>query len=235
MEQVSVLLEPIRVFLGQFGSFLPRLALATAILVAGWMLAKLVRVAVDRGLRAVNFNVLTERSGLDGFLAQGGLRTDTAGILALLAYWLVVLAALIVGFNSLGMTSVTELIRQVLLFAPKVIVALLILAFGTYFARFIGNVVVTYAKNVGMQDAEFLGRLAQYAIVTFVALIALDQVNVGGEIVRQSFLILLAGVVFAFALAFGLGGQHVAGRLLEQWWPRRDRDDAGDGEDGESR
>ena len=54
------------------------------------------------------------------------------------------------------------------------------------FARFIGNAITAYCKNVHMQDAELLGRLAQYAILTFVILIALDQVNIGGDIVRQA-------------------------------------------------
>jgi hypothetical protein len=74
-----------------------------------------------------------------------------------------------------------------------------------------------------MQDAEILGRIAQYAILAFVVLIALDQVNVGGDIVRQTFLIVLAGVVFALALAFGLGGKEWAAEMLERWWPRRGR------------
>jgi len=62
--------------------------------------------------------------------------------------------------------------------------------------------------------------VAQYALIAFVVLIALDQMNVGGDIVRQSFLILLAGVVFALALAFGIGGKDWAAGLLERWWPR---------------
>jgi len=106
---------------------------------------------------------------------------------------------------------------------PRVLVALLVLAFGAYFARFIGNAITAYCRNVHLQDAELLGRLAQYAIVTFVVLIALDQVNIGGDIVRQSFLIILAGVVLALALAFGLGGKEWAAELLERWWPRRKR------------
>ena len=157
---------------------------------------------------------------MDGFLHQGGIETDTTGILGMLVYWLVILAALIIGFNSLGLTYITGLLGQVVLFVPKVIVALLILAFGAYFARFVGNAVVTYCKNIDIQDADILGKFAQYAIMTFVVLIALDQVNVGGDIVRQSFLIILAGVVFALALAFGLGGQRLAAELIERWWPR---------------
>jgi flagellar biosynthesis protein FliQ len=218
-----MLLEPVRVFLVQVGQFLPKLALAVVVLIAGWMLAKVARFAVVKALRAINFNVLTERAGMDGFLRQGGVQSDTTEIFGVLIYWLVILAALIIGFNSLGLTYVTDLLRQVLLFVPKVIVALLILAFGAYFARFIGGTVMTYCRNVGIQDAELLGSLAQYAIMTFVVLICLEQVNVGGEIVRVSFLIVLGGVVFALALAFGLGGQAKVAQMLERWWPS-DRD-----------
>jgi flagellar biosynthesis protein FliQ len=213
----------VRVFLVQVGQFLPKLALAVVVLIAGWMLAKVARFAVVKALRAINFNVLTERAGMDGFLRQGGVQSDTTEIFGVLIYWLVILAALIIGFNSLGLTYVTDLLRQVLLFVPKVIVALLILAFGAYFARFIGGTVMTYCRNVGIQDAELLGSLAQYAIMTFVVLICLEQVNVGGEIVRVSFLIVLGGVVFALALAFGLGGQAKVAQMLERWWPS-DRD-----------
>jgi hypothetical protein len=181
----------------------------------------MVRFAISRGLRAVNFNVLTDRAGIDSFLRDGGVEADTTEILALLFYWLVILAALVIGFNLLGLTYITDLLGRVVLFVPRVMVALLILAFGAYFARAVGSAVTTYCRNVQMQDSELLGRIAQYAIVTFVVLIALDQVNVGGDIVRQSFLILLAGVVFALALAFGIGGKDWAAEMLERWWPRR--------------
>jgi hypothetical protein len=219
------LLEPARTFLVQVGIFLPRLALALVVLVLGWLLAKGVRFTIEKGLRAINFNVLTERSGMDGFLQQGGTRGDTTSLFGLLAYWLVILAALIIAFNGLGLTYITDLLGRIVLFVPKVIVALLILTFGAYFARFVANAVVTYYRNVGVQDAALLGRLAQYAIIAFVVLIALDQINVGGDIVRQTFLIILTGIVFALALAFGLGGKDWAAALLERWWPKPRNDD----------
>jgi len=223
MIDFNMLLEPLRVFVRQAAEFLPRLAIALVIFIVGWILAKVVRFAIAKGLRAVNFHVVTQRAGLDGFFKQGGIRADTTEIIALIVYWLVILGALVVGFNSLGLVYVTDLLGRVVLFVPRVLVALLVLAFGAYFARFIANAVTAYCKNVHMQDADLLGRLAQYAILTFVILIALDQVNIGGDIVRQSFLIILAGVVFALALAFGLGGKEWAAELLDRWWPRRKR------------
>ncbi|HWV92536.1 MAG TPA: hypothetical protein VNZ59_20890, partial [Burkholderiales bacterium] len=123
MNQLEMSLEPLRGFLISVGEFLPRIVLALLVLLAGWIIAKMVRFAIARGLRAVNFNVLTERAGMDGFLRDGGIQTDTAGILALLFYWLVILASLIIGFNLLGLTYITDLLGRVVLFLPKVMVA----------------------------------------------------------------------------------------------------------------
>ena len=225
MAQVDVLLEPLRAFLIQIGAFLPRLAVAVLIFVGGWMLAKLARFAVIRALRAINFPILTERAGIDGFLRQGGIPTDTTDVFGIITYWLVILAALIVAFNGLGLAYVTDLLGKVMLFVPRLIVALLILVFGSYFGRFLGNAVSMYCRNFGIQDAHVLGDLTHYAVVTFVVLIALDQMQVGGDIIRQSFLIILAGVVLALALAFGIGGRRWAAALLERWWPQARRPD----------
>ena len=220
MENFGVTLEPIRAILFQIGAFLPRLLVAVVVVIGGWLLAKVARFALIKALRAINFPVLTERSGMDNFLRQGGMAGDTTSIFGLLAYWLVILAALLIAFNGLGLTYITDLLGRVVWFVPNVFVALLVLAFGAYFARFIRDTVTTYGRNVKLQDASLLGRLAQYAVLAFVVLIALDQIRVGGDIIRESFLILLAGVVFGIALAFGLGGREWAQDRIEEWWPR---------------
>jgi len=221
MQEIDILLDPARAFLVQIGQFLPRLGVAVGILVGGWLLAKAVRFAVSRGLRAINFQVLTERAGVDRFLRDGGIAADGNAIFAGLAYWLTLLLALLVAFNSLGLNYATELVRQVVLFVPKVFVALLVIAFGAYFARFVRDSVNAYLRNVGVSDADLLGHIAQDAIVGFVLLIAIDQLDFGGRLVQTTFLIVLGGIVFALALAFGLGGRERAAALLERWFPRQ--------------
>jgi len=225
MERVDVLLEPARAFLIQLGAFLPRLGLALLILLAGFLVAKAARFAIEKGLRAINFHIVTQRSGMDGFLQRGGAEFDTTRLFGVLVYWVVILAALIVAFNSLGLSYVTELLSRVMFFVPRVVVALLILAFGTYFARFVGNAVITYCRGIGVRDAEALGRLARYAILAFVIMIALDEIEIGGAILTNAFLIILSGLVLAMALAFGIGGRDWAAARLEQWWPTAKSDD----------
>ena len=144
MQSLDVLEETTREFLRQIAALLPRLALALGIILVGWLIAKAVRFAVEKGLRAVNFNVLTERAGTDHFLQQGGLRGDTTTLFGLFAYWLVILAALISACDKVGLTYITDLLHRIVLFAPKVLVAMLVAIFGSYFARFVGSAVSTY-------------------------------------------------------------------------------------------
>ena len=219
METLGISLEPARLMLAQIVAFMPRLLGALLIVVVGWLLAKAARFAIDRALRAVNFHVLTERAGLDPLLREGGSRVDSTALIAGLVYWVVLLATVMVAVNGLGFGYLADLISRVVWFVPSLFVALLVLVFGSYFARFVGDSVTGYLRRIRTQDAELLGRVARYAVLLFVVLIALDQVNVDGTVLFYTFLVILSGLVLTLALAFGLGGREWAARRLEKWWP----------------
>jgi len=219
METFDMLLEPVRVLLQQIGALLPRLLFALAVVAVGWVLAKVVRLGVVKALRAFNFHVLSERAGTDAFLQQGGSRRDTCDVFGLVAYVAVLLAALTIAFSGLDLAAVTDLLVLLLLFVPKLVVALLIIVFGSYFARFVGKSAAGHCADAGIGDAPIIGRIVQYAVMVFVVLLAVDQLDIGGRLIQQTFLILLAGVVVALALSFGLGGREHAARLLERWFP----------------
>lgn len=222
MQNLDVMLEPLRAFLLQIGVFVPRLAIALGVLLVGWLLAKALRLGVVKALRALNFHVLTQRAGIDGFLQQGGTDKDTTDLFGWIAYALVILASLIIASNSLGLVQVTDLLAKIVFFLPRLLVALLVVIFGSYFARFVAGAVRGYCKRVAISDGDLLARLAQYGIMTFVVLLAIDHLDIGGGLIQQTFLILLAGVVFAGALALGLGARDRAALMIERWFPRDD-------------
>jgi hypothetical protein len=225
MRSIDILLEATREFLHQTATFLPRLLLALLVVAVGWLFAKALRFAVERALRAVNFNVLTERAGTDNFLRQAGMRGDTTTLFGIVAFWLAVLAALIIAFNGLGLTYITDLLGRVVVFTPKLLITMLIVVFGSYCARFVGNAVHAYCLDAHIPDADMLGRIVRYVIMTFVVMIALSQIEIGGDIVQRTFLIILAGLMLALALAFGLGGRNWAAALLQRWWPQNSKDE----------
>ncbi|MBK6851780.1 MAG: hypothetical protein IPG93_09240 [Burkholderiales bacterium] len=220
MDNIDLVLLPLRGFLQQLGNFLPRLGVALLVLGLGWLLAKAFRFSLVKALRALNFHILTERAGVDAFVKQGGSDKDTTDWIGLIGYALVLLVSLIVAFNSLGLTQVTDLLGKMLLFVPKLLVAVLVVVFGGYFARFVAGSVQRYLRSAGIGDAALVARVVQYAVLSFVLLLAIDHLDIGGGLIQQTFLILLGGVVFALALAFGLGARERAAELIDRWFPR---------------
>ena len=222
MESLNIAVEPLRALLFQAGAFLPRLGIALAVVFVGWLLGKALRFGTVKALRAFNFQVLTQRSGVDDFLQQGGTSKDTSDLFGMVVFWVVLLASMVIASSGLGLVQVTELLGRALLFLPRLLVAMLVLVFGMYFARFVGQSVLSWCREAGIGDGEVLARIVRYAIAVFVLLIAVDHMDIGGGLVQRTFLILLTGVVLALALAFGIGGRDRAAALLERWFPRRD-------------
>jgi hypothetical protein len=224
MQSIDMLMDATREFLHQTAAFLPKLLLALVVVAVGWLIAKALRFAVERALRAVNFNVVTERAGTDNFLRQAGMRGDTTSLFGLVVFWLVILATLNIAFSGMGLMYLPDLLARVVLFIPKLLIAMLIVVFGAYFARHVGNAVQNYCVDAHIPDADLLGGLVRYAIMLFIVMIALSHVEVGGDIVQRTFLIILAGLMLAIALAFGLGGKEWAAALLQRWWPQHRKD-----------
>ncbi|MFL6624007.1 MAG: mechanosensitive ion channel family protein [Sulfurifustaceae bacterium] len=215
-QQFDIVMTSLRSFMSDFGSFLPKLIGAVAILIVGWLVSKLLHLAVVRGLKAVRFHKVTDRAGLDDFLKQGGVRKGTVDVLGAMVYWLAILMTLLTTFNVLGLTALSTLFHRVAEFVPNVIVAMLTLTIGLYFARFVADAVTTYTRNVGTVDADLVGRLMRWAITAFVVLLAIGQFNIPDRILEPAFLIMFGGLVLALALAFGIGGQKWAADKLDK-------------------
>jgi hypothetical protein len=221
MQSFDMLVDTTREFMRQTAEFLPQLLAALVVVLFGYLLARLGRFLVARALRAVNFNVLTERAGTDHFLAQAGLRGDTCSLFGLVAFWLIILITLVDASKKLGLTYIADTLHRVVLFGPKLLIGMVVVIFGSYCARFVGLAVQNFCVQAQIPDGDMLSRLARYIVMTFVIMIGLTQIEVGGEVVQHTFLIVLGGIVLAFALAFGIGGRDWAAALLERWWPHQ--------------
>ncbi len=67
-----------------------------------------------------------------------------------------------------------------------------------------------------MQEAGLIARAVRFAVFVFAVTMALEQLDIGKLSVLIAFTIMFGGVVLAFAIAFGLGGQHYVKMYLER-------------------
>ncbi|WP_310783987.1 hypothetical protein [Candidatus Palauibacter polyketidifaciens] len=224
MDWDAILLEPIRAFLDQLVGFLPNLVAVVAILVGGWIVARLIKTALIRLLRAVKADSLAERIQLAEMLAKGGIERTFSQLVAALAYWIVMLVVLVAALNALQLTATAELLQRLVGFLPTIVTAIVVLILGILAAGFLGATVRAVASNAGVVQAQVLGQFAQVVVVIFAVVVALQQVQV--QFVGDAFLIILASIGFGLALAFGLGCKELAGRwmndLVDRLSPRKD-------------
>lgn len=210
MELSPALLEPGKAFIARLAAFLPAFLAALGILLLAWLVAKAVRVVLFRALLALRLDVASEKAGIDQVLRRADLRQSPAELVALLGYWLILLIGLMTAVNALGLSAVSDLLNQILLYLPKVIAAVVVLILGLFFANFLAGVVKTAAANAGVAEPDALASLARYAIVAFTVAVTLEELGIAAELVRWAFVILFGAVALALALAFGLGCKDLA-------------------------
>jgi len=199
-------------------AFAPQMLAAVLLLAAGWVLARVLRRGSIRLFRWMRLDEVSEKAGIEGFLIQGGIRFTAVTLLGNLIYWFVLFAVMLATLNVLGLQAANELLNRVLLYIPNVVVAVLVLLFGSLLGKFARAASFAYLSNIGIEGAAFLSHLAQWAIMIFVASVAMEQLSIGGQIVTSAFQIAFAAFCFALALAFGLGGQRRAAEILDKVW-----------------
>lgn len=216
-EQFNIFLTSFNGVIGQLADFLPKLLAALVLLFLGWIIAKLVRGGVRRLLALAHFDQLAEKTGVEEFLKHGDMQVTFAGIISEVSYWLVLLIVLVTVSSSLGLTAVADLFNRVALYLPHIVVAVLIIIFGTLLARFVNRMVFAWLRNLGVKGALTISTVAEYGVQIFAVFVALEQLAIGTQLLTTAFAILFGAVCLALALAFGLGGREWASRAIDRW------------------
>lgn len=222
--------------MAMFLSAIPKIIGFAVILIVGWLLASLVEKGVAAVLRAVRFNDLAAKSGLAGFVSKmnaGGTATatahgsqqragamDPAGMIGLVAKWFIRLIAAVVAFDALGLPAVSEVLRDLLLWLPNVVVALVVLVIGGLAARALSNLVRGAASEAELSNPDLLAKVASALVWAFAIVVAVNQIGIATELVNTLFMAFVGAIALGLGLAFGLGGRETAGRILSKWYDK---------------
>ena len=201
-----------------FLAAIPKIIGFLIILLIGWFIANLLARAVAAVLRAVRFNQLAQRSGLSDFVSQMGVKTDPAGVLAEVVRWFVRLIVLVVAFDALGLPAVSQVLQQLLLWLPNLVVALVILVIGGLAANALADLVRGSTARAGFSNPNLLASIARVAVWSFVIIVAVNQIGIAQTLVNTLFFGLVAALALALGLSFGIGGREVAAEIVRNWY-----------------
>ncbi|MBV9170539.1 MAG: small-conductance mechanosensitive ion channel [Chloroflexi bacterium] len=201
-------------------SSIPKIIGFLVILIIGWFIASAVAAAVAAILRAVRFNDLARRSGFADFVEKMGIRKDAAGVLADLAKWFIRLIVLVSAFDALGLPAVSQVLEQLLLWLPNLVVALVILVLAGLAANALASLVRGATAESGLGNPDLLATIARVAVWAFAIVIAVNQIGIATTLVNTLFMAVVGSVALATGLAFGLGGRDTAAQIVRGWYER---------------
>jgi hypothetical protein len=214
--QLDVFLTSLNQFWVQLINFVPKLLAVVVILFFGWVIAKIVRTAVKRVLELIQFDKFAQKSGLEAFMNSGSVNVTLSGIISQVMYWLVIIMFVITGANTLGLSEVANLLHDLASYLPRIILAILVMIFGTLLARFINRLVFAWLHSIKFESALVVSTSVEYGIQILALFVALEQLGIGVQLIHSLFVIVFGAIFLALALAFGLGGREWAAKVIEK-------------------
>jgi hypothetical protein len=209
----------------QLVAFLPNLIAGLVIVLIGYIVA----LVLAKATRSIG-----RRLGFDRFVARLGVRELKGARTP--SYWLGSAVFFVVMVATIMQTSrvwnlgfVADGLARFIAYLPHVLAAAIVFAV----ALFLGNWVrdrlspsMRAAADVGA-DVEpaprtLLPSAVRGGILAVGSFMALRELQIAPEIVNSAFVLIVAAVALATALAFGLGARDTAGRIARSWYERRE-------------
>lgn len=200
--------------------FLPRVLTTVSIVLAGWIIAAVLRAVLRWLLGKLRFNAFCDRAGITPMLKTTDLPAPEA-LVSTIAFWLVWIGFLLSGVDVLGFTALEGLVESFVHFVPRLLVALGIVVVGLLAANFLWRATLLAAVNAHVPSPRLLAGAVRALILILTGAMALDQIAVARTIVLTAFAISFGAVMLGLAIAFGIGGGGVARRILERQFPEQ--------------
>ena len=193
--------------------FIPNLIISVILLLAGYFIAILVVRIIQALLDQLQVESVFKKYHVED--ALGG--NQVTPILSTLARWYVLLIFMQLAIASLSLDPLTSFINQVLLYVPVIFGVLLLVISSAIVGEWMREAILDL-KKFYLQYT--IAQAAKWVLIIMAVVVGLETVGFKMEFVREVLTLLLQGIVYgvaiAFGLAFGLGGQKDAADLVRK-------------------
>lgn len=191
---------------------LPSLLLALAVLVVGWLLARVGRKLVGRLTQSANR--LLDRLFQRGQLSGARLSTAASRTLGELVFWMILVIAVLLAASTAGFGKIMPWLSQLVSHLPHLIAGFAIILVGFIISLLVRERSIVSARNADIASGETIGRLAQLGVLSITLIFGLDQMGVDVTILIVLTATALAGLLAGLLVAFGLGARDHVSNLI---------------------
>jgi len=197
----------------------PNILGAIALLIGGWILARILRFACVRLIGGLDG--LLRRHGMERLLIRIGLARPASELIGSILYWLVLLVFFTAATEILGLPVVATWLGGVSTYLPRILVAILMLLGGFLAGSLARDAVASAAAAAGIAYSVLLGRVVYAAIVLVAVVTGIDQIGIESRFLTMTIAIVIGSLVGAAALAFGLGARTAVSNIIASHYLRQ--------------
>lgn len=208
------LTEAVTSSLSQIIAFIPTILLAILLLGLGYLLAKVVSIATIRFLQLVGFDKLINRTAVQTLLERSGTKQKISELLGMIGFWIIFLVFLIKASDTLGLSMVSDALTGLANYIPKIGIAVLVLIIGLIAANFVRELITMTCSSAGITHGTMVAQAVYVAVVLLIVVTAIDVLGIDTQLLNNTIVILLAGLIGGAALSFGLGSRNAVANLI---------------------
>lgn len=197
-----------------FVGFSGQLLGAILVLIIGWFISVGIGKLVAEVLERLKFNELFNRAGWREALARADIKINPAEFIGGIVKWILFIVFLLAGVEILGLLQFAEFLQKVLAYLPNVIIAVLIFVVTAIVVDIVEKLVRAGVEKVKIGYGEVVSTIVKWSLWIFAILAILYQLGIARPFMETLFTGLVAMMVLAFGLSFGLGGQQIAAEIL---------------------
>lgn len=212
-QTVDAVSNPLVAYWNSFVEYVPQLVGAIVVLVVGLVVATIVAAIVDKALTLAEENKYT-----DNFLQRWNIKFTLSQFASKFAWWAVFLVFISAAVEILDVQVLTDAINSLVAYLPSVVAALVVAAVTLVGAHVVRSLVRSALDGVGISQSKALATSVYVVLLVFGLTAAVSQLGIDTTLLTANITLVLGGVIFALALAFGLGGREVAGKLVNQFY-----------------
>lgn len=206
-------------FLAVLGAYLPNLLGALSALLVGWLLARGARALILRLGGA--YDRLSTRLGWQRQTHRLPMQHSPADLLSWVLYWLVLLFALTVAADILGMPGLATWLGKLLSVLPSLFGAGAIFLVGYLLASIVRDAVIGASATRRRARDVLLARLLHGLVLAVTTVIALGHLGLDVSLLALLIVVAFAALAGAVGLAFGLGARDTVGNMVAAHYLRR--------------
>jgi small-conductance mechanosensitive channel len=210
------ILDALEILWDKLIAYLPNLIAAIVILIIGILIAKAIEKLIQKIVEALKIDELIKKINIVQKIEESGTKVVFSQIFAWLVKWFVYVALLIAVSEILQLGQFTTFLKDIALYLPNVIIAVLILVVGLVLGSFIEDLLVKILRGTKAKLASLIARIAKWSIVIFTVLAALIQLKVAPMLIQTLFTTIAMAIALGSALAFGLGGKDAAKDMIDK-------------------